>query len=381
MERLGEHICALLDANDCVVVPGVGAFLVNDVPARIPSGDEQTFAPPSRQLVFNGALRTDDGLLTARLMQETGMGFEEARTALQTLVGQLQLTLSTDGAARLEGIGRLRQDMAGNVTFEPSPVTFRSSPMLYGLTELTVRDVADLERLSAEPVTIAPKPGKVITRTEHTIDIHVGRRTLRYVASVAAVLLLTLVFALPTDDVRTTDIASLGIKSLPVTDSLSLTTAELEEDELPMAAAEKEEIELPVTSPEIEEEIELPVVSTEKKEEIELPVASAEVESNLPLATPEEGENDLPVTAPKGEGSGRIYHVIVASLPSTKGADAVVQKYIDRGFPTATTVVGDDRVRISIASFADKAEGEAYVASLRQDEAYKNVWLLSVRNK
>ena len=76
-----------------------------------------------------------------------------------------------------------------------------------------------------------------------------------------------------------------------------------------------------------------------------------------------------------------MYHVIVASLPSIKGADAVVQKYIDLGFPEATSVTGDDRVRISIASFTDKKEGEDYIQTLRQSETLKHLWLLSMKAK
>ena len=75
----------------------------------------------------------------------------------------------------------------------------------------------------------------------------------------------------------------------------------------------------------------------------------------------------------------RIYHVIAGSLPSKSGAEAVIQKYVNKGFDKATAVEGDGRVRISIASFNDKAEGEAYVNELRKDEAFKNVWLLSVK--
>lgn len=59
----------------------------------------------------------------------------------------------------------------------------------------------------------------------------------------------------------------------------------------------------------------------------------------------------------------------------------MIQKYIASGFPQASLVESDERVRVSLVSFTDKAEGEAYVSELRQRTEYKNVWLLSVRNR
>ena len=328
MDILGRHIEALLQNNDCVVLPSFGAFIAHSVPAYY-SDDERCFYPPSRSLSFNKDLTVDDGLLTAYLSAKLGIRYEEARKSLDIFVDNLREMLSIDGAVRLAGIGRLRQDIVGNITFEPETKTIEA-PSFFGLDVIPVADLASLER--KEQVQVTPQPKRMITSTEKTIDIHLGRQTLRHIASVAAVLLLLIVFALPVNDGRNTDIASLGISmepvSQPVVTSLAPDTITVSPDDPEVAI-------------------------------VPAPVAIVE--------TP-------PVPS-------RIYYVIVGSLPSMSGAEGVVKKYKDLGFEEATIVEGDGRVRISIASFTDKTEGEAYVSSLRENETFKHAWLLSVRNK
>jgi len=336
VEALGRHIEALLQENDCVVLPSFGAFIAHTDAASYVN-DEHAFFPPTRSLGFRRELTADDGLLTSYLMQKGSIGFSEARNVVDRYVDRLRDTLGIDGAAKLPGLGCLRQDIRGNITFEPAPVDV-VAPALFGLEMLTIRDLTALEAAEQRDSAETVRPIKIITTTPRTIDIHVGRRTLRHIASVAAVLLLLIVFALPVSDGKYTDVASLGLT--PVIE----TTAEKQVPETPV-------VEASVT--------EAPVAETPI---VEAPVATAESPAPTPRPT-------------------RIYHVIIGSLPSAKNAEAVVQKYIDRGFAQTTTVVGDDRVRISIASFTDKAEGEAYVSTLRQQEDYKHAWLLSVRAK
>ena len=332
MENLGRHIEALLQDGDCVVLPGFGAFIAHVAPACYVD-DERVFLPPKRSLAFNGELRTDDGWLASRLAQQAGIGFAEARAAVDVLVGQLRDTLSIDGAARLEGIGRLRQDMAGNVTFEPDEAGL-VAPSLYGLKALTVYDLTAIEQKAASAASVHAEPKKFITKSPRTIDIHVDRQSLRRIASVAAAILLLIVFALPVSDGGQTDVASLGITALS--------------SESAAPAAQPAPSALNVAAPEEPVAEETPVEPVEP-------------------------------TAPAVVRPSRIYHVIAGSLPSKSGAEAVIHKYVNKGFEKATAVEGDGRVRISIASFNDKAEGEAYVNELRKDEAFKNVWLLSVK--
>lgn len=385
METLGKYVEALLQENDCVVLPSFGAFIAHTNAASYVN-DEHTFLPPTRSLGFQRELTSDDGLLTSYLMLKGGIGFSEARAVVDRYVDRLRDTLGVDGAVKLPGVGRLRQDIRGNITFEPATVSV-TAPALFGLEALAIRDLTALDaaeqRTSAETV----RPTKIITTTPRTIDIHVGRRALRYIASVAAVLLLLIVFALPVNDGKYTDVASLGLTPVidTPTEMPALATSAVEAPDIATHLAEAPAAELPVVETPATEVLatEVPAAEALSTEVPAVEVSIAPVAPIVPTTSaesPDPAESPAPAEAPApAPRPTRIYHAIVGSFPSLKGTDAVVQKYVDRGFGQTTTVVGDDHVRISIASFTDKAEGEAFVRTLRQQEDYKHVWLLSVR--
>ena len=48
MNNLFKHIEYLLLRNDCVIVPGFGAFIATNLPARIDYEKERFYLPPAR---------------------------------------------------------------------------------------------------------------------------------------------------------------------------------------------------------------------------------------------------------------------------------------------------------------------------------------------
>ena len=76
----------------------------------------------------------------------------------------------------------------------------------------------------------------------------------------------------------------------------------------------------------------------------------------------------------------KTYHIIVASLPSRRGADETLSQYTAKGYTNASIIERDDRVRISLTQFADKDEANEYLKTLRQSDEFQNAWLLAVRN-
>ena len=63
MLRIIAHIERLLVVQDCVILPGVGGFVRQSVPAAYDK-DAHTFTPAYKELTFNADLRHADGLLT-----------------------------------------------------------------------------------------------------------------------------------------------------------------------------------------------------------------------------------------------------------------------------------------------------------------------------
>ena len=62
MKTLAAQISKLLFEHDCVIVPGLGGFITNYKPAII-HPQHHTFHPPSKQIIFNAALNSNDGIL------------------------------------------------------------------------------------------------------------------------------------------------------------------------------------------------------------------------------------------------------------------------------------------------------------------------------
>ena len=90
MLTIVRHIEYLLEHNDCVVVPGFGAFIGN-----IQSAKEDTtgqLLPPCRVLGFNNAITHNDGVLANSIMRRDGVSYEKA------------VSINDDGASD----GRLR---------------------------------------------------------------------------------------------------------------------------------------------------------------------------------------------------------------------------------------------------------------------------------
>lgn len=61
-----------------MVIPGLGAFIVNMVPAHI-DYEKRVVTPPSRSLMFNQAVALDDGLLANSIARKNSISFEDAR--------------------------------------------------------------------------------------------------------------------------------------------------------------------------------------------------------------------------------------------------------------------------------------------------------------
>lgn len=106
MENLTLHIEYLLLRHDCVVVPGIGAFInVRHAAAFDPQAG--VWLPPTREVRFNGVLTHDDGLLANSYARKHGVTFQEGRELLRLDITQLDESLTNDGEATIGQLGIL----------------------------------------------------------------------------------------------------------------------------------------------------------------------------------------------------------------------------------------------------------------------------------
>ena len=147
-----HHIEYLLRRNDCVVVPGFGAFVVQTRAAGIDEAGEMLL-PPSRMLSFNGAIDHNDGMLASSIMRKESVSYDKAVDVLASEVKSLKNQLVADKELMFGKLGMFRLSEEGQMVFEPS-VTFDLCRLsYYGLPAVSLpaaerRDVAVREDVS-----------------------------------------------------------------------------------------------------------------------------------------------------------------------------------------------------------------------------------------
>ena len=68
--------------HDCVMLPGLGGFVCNPRSARYDEAKRQ-IVPPSRDVLFNPRLTTNDGVVANELMAKHGLAYGEALKAVE----------------------------------------------------------------------------------------------------------------------------------------------------------------------------------------------------------------------------------------------------------------------------------------------------------
>lgn len=118
MFDLAAHIEYLLMSHDCVVAPGLGAFLVHETPAYYDS-ERSRFIPPMRSLGFNQAVTINDGLLAESIARRERVSLDEARVRVDSAVASFRSQLEQSGSLPVGNLGIISQQ-AGALIFEPS---------------------------------------------------------------------------------------------------------------------------------------------------------------------------------------------------------------------------------------------------------------------
>ena len=82
-------------------------------------------------------------------------------------------------------------------------------------------------------------------------------------------------------------------------------------------------------------------------------------------------------TATPSSSKKNNYYIIVSSLPTANDAQQVLNEYKQKGYKDVTIIEGNGRYRLSLCNFADKAAAYKKLNELKQNDAFKNAWILS----
>lgn len=124
MTYLARHIEYLLLRHDCVIMPGIGAFIKVYKPAFFDS-ESHAMIPTRREIIFNGALKTDDGLLANSFARKENISFREGSERLVRSLSAVNRALDAEGEVTIGRIGIISKGEEGNLRFIPfaSPAT------------------------------------------------------------------------------------------------------------------------------------------------------------------------------------------------------------------------------------------------------------------
>ena len=117
--QLNQYISELLYRYECVVVPGLGAFLTHKVSAEI-DAQTQVFSPPKKRLSFNEQLQQNDGILTNHIATSEKVSYKNALAKIAKQVAEIQHRLKQNETVSLKYVGDLSLHKTGALEFEPS---------------------------------------------------------------------------------------------------------------------------------------------------------------------------------------------------------------------------------------------------------------------
>ena len=320
------HIAYLLTQHECVIVPGLGAFVVS------PFNREKTsrwgiLSPPENFLGFNSEIKHNDGLLANSVARATKRSFKEASLLIEQYV--------SDVLQRIDEGKKVDIPMAGSLYMEDNKKMFLPEKTLscnafnYGLSSFSLPYLKDVEQKSN---TVTEKRNKEI------VWVPVHRKFITYAGSIAAALLAMCIIPTPLNDghfnpahAQYASFINLSTQNEPIVNEETETVPETE-------------IITPVDSAPDEPK----VLCSELK-----PVKITEVH----------------------------YYIIIASLPDQLSAKKTLSVFQSKGFENAAILSSDGRHRIYTNRFEDKAEAEKFLIQFRKNYPEQaSAWLLKQKD-
>ena len=136
IDLLSKMVYDLILEHDRVVLPGVGCFVAETVPASF-SDRGYTINPPYRKLSFRS--RPDDGELLVRLYSKSNaVSEEDARAILTDFLSEMKSVLFSRKVIVFPGLGRLRATRENNLFFVADE-TLDICPDGFGLQPLSLK--------------------------------------------------------------------------------------------------------------------------------------------------------------------------------------------------------------------------------------------------
>lgn len=316
------HIQYLVSRQDCVVLPGWGAFIASYMPARVCGG---MLMPPARVVGFNPDVNHNDGVLATSVARREGIGYDTASAAAVAAVARLRELYDVAGQLTVPRIGTFRRTAEGAMTFVPADLEDSIAGMIY-------RGLPSVE-IGAEEI-ISDNDAVEAGRSVAALS---GLRAFGRVAAAVAVLLglgITLSTPIAVDSNR------MNYASVPA----------------PRVSAAKAAV-IP------------PVVSSDARLFAVIPDSAASTASVTPKTAPSASEPKAVATVAPADAR---FYLIVSSHASAAEAQRYIAQHPDENL---ATIVRDGRYRVYAASGSTFEAAKALTGNADFARRHPDAWV------
>lgn len=233
-----EHIEYLMLSNDCVVVPGFGAFIAQYTSSNN-CAQNSTFTSPKRSISFNASINHNDGLLANSIAKKALIPYAEALKQIEKSTTICRQALSDGSEVPFGRLGFFISNAEGLIEFIPFHHELANDDF-FGLQSFSFPTLAERNAQVATEETVS--------ETYSEPEINIGRRNwfshkaVQIAASI--VMLVCLTFALSTPiivDKPTHQLATLNVPTPTMPKHKVVKTEEISLQKQVEAASEKKE--------------------------------------------------------------------------------------------------------------------------------------------
>ena len=146
---MSRYIEFLLASHNCLVIPGLGGFIVSD---KFELSNSDTILLPNLTVAFNQDLKYNDGLLYAALQQYEGLTYDKAHQKVSDEVYRIKTELSKNKIFQIGRVGTLELNTENNLFFQPSEEYVH--PSNFGLVAVSLNKLQREIEAPAEYVSV-----------------------------------------------------------------------------------------------------------------------------------------------------------------------------------------------------------------------------------
>ena len=133
-----DHIEYLAAKHDCVIVPGLGAFISQYSSVKSSTG---LVVALRRNIAFNTEVNYNDGLLANSIVRRENVSFEVSQSVINEYVCSLRSQLKHEGEVPVGRLGFFRYNNDDTMEFFPF-VSAKSGNEYFGMTPLTIKPLS-----------------------------------------------------------------------------------------------------------------------------------------------------------------------------------------------------------------------------------------------